>query len=295
MRRGLAVRPRPWWNTKQMEEELNTTETMPRFQRAGETARHARSWHLASPLVDQVASHADVCVWDIEDGLPAARRDEGRRRVRNLAQHGSVWLRISPPRTADGMADLALLRDLGRTVDGIVLAMCAGPSDLDVLARTLPDGTPIVPMVETAAALLAAPAIASHPATCRLAFGSGDFCRDTGMSSQREVLAWPRTHLVVASAAAGIAGPIDGPCATPADAGDAATHAATLGFTGTLVLRVEAIEGANRGFMPSPTEVANARALVDRAPSSGGTDGSYAPMLARAEALLERIDALMRL
>ena len=59
--------------------------------------------------------------------------------------------------------------------------------------------------------LEAAPEIARADGVFRLAFGSGDFRRDTGMSDDPMAMAYPRSRLVVASRAARLAGPIDGP------------------------------------------------------------------------------------
>ncbi|WP_341210404.1 aldolase/citrate lyase family protein [uncultured Microbacterium sp.] len=254
----------------------------------------ARTWLLRSPLAAGGETAADVLVLDLEDGLPAARKTEGRERARRAAETAPVWLRISAAGTRDGEADLALGRELGDRLAGVVLAMCAGPADVAHVAASLPSGVAIVAMIESAAALLSAPAIAAHPATRRLAFGTGDFRRDTGMAADRIALSWPRAQLVVASAAAGIAGPIDGPCGPIEHARDAAEHAATMGFTGTLALRDAAIAGAHAGFTPSAAEVAAARAVLAEVPD-GPVDGSYAPTLARARDLVARAEALARL
>lgn len=254
----------------------------------------ARTWLLRSPLAAGGETAADVLVLDLEDGLPAARKTEGRERARRAAETAPVWLRISAAGTRDGEADLALGRELGDRLAGVVLAMCAGPADVAHVAASLPSGVPIVAMIESAAALLSAPAIAAHPATRRLAFGTGDFRRDTGMAADRIALSWPRAQLVVASAAAGIAGPIDGPCGPIEQARDAAEHAATMGFTGTLALRDAAIAGAHAGFTPSAADVEAARAVLAEVPD-GPVDGSYAPTLARARALVARAEALARL
>jgi citrate lyase subunit beta / citryl-CoA lyase len=254
----------------------------------------ARTWMLRSPLAGDLETAADVLVLDLEDGLPAGRKAEGRDRARRAATQAPVWLRISAAGTRDGEEDLALGRELGSRLAGVVLAMCAGPADVAHVAASLPDGVPIVAMVESAAALLAAPAIASHPATRRLAFGTGDFRRDTGMSADRSALSWPRAQLVIASAAAGIAGPIDGPCGPVDQARDAALHAVAMGFTGTLALQDAAVPGAHAGFTPAPDEVERARAVLSATPD-GPVDGSYAPTLARARALVERAEALAAL
>ncbi|WP_022879250.1 aldolase/citrate lyase family protein [Microbacterium sp. B19] len=254
----------------------------------------ARTWLLRSPLAAGGDTAADVLVLDLEDGLPAARKTEGRERARRAAETAPVWLRISAAGTPDGEADLELCRELDDRLAGIVLAMCAGPADVSHVAASRRVGVPIVAMIESAAALLAAPAIAAHPATRRLAFGTGDFRRDTGMADDRTALSWPRAQLVVASAAARIAGPIDGPCGSVEQARDAAEHAAAMGFTGTLALRDAAIPGAHAGFTPTPAEVEAARTLLSEVPD-GPVDGSYAPALARARALVARAEALARL
>ncbi|MEV7767968.1 aldolase/citrate lyase family protein [Microbacterium sp. NPDC086615] len=254
----------------------------------------ARTWMLRSPLAGHLETAADVLVLDLEDGLPAGRKGEGRDRARRAAAHAPVWLRISAAGTHDGEDDLALGRELDDSLAGVVLAMCAGPADVAHVAASLPSGVSIVAMVESAAALLAAPAIAAHPATRRLAFGTGDFRRDTGMSADRLALSWPRAQLVVASAAAGIAGPIDGPCGPVDHARDAALHAVAMGFTGTLALQDAAVPGAHAGFTPAADEVDRARALLSASPD-GPVDGSYAPTLARARALVERAEALAAL
>lgn len=259
---------------------------------ASARVRHARTWLLRSPLAGEGSGGADIAVLDLEDGLPAARKTEGRDRVRRRAEAGEVWMRISAAGTADGDADLRLADELGALLGGVVLAMCAGPDDVAHVARTV--SAPIVPMIESASALLAAPAIAAHPRTARLAFGTGDFRRDTGMSADRIALAWPRAQLTVASAAAGLPGPIDGPCGPVGEARAAAEHALSLGFGGTLVLDTAAIAGAHAGFTPSPAEVARARAMLADTPA-GDVDGSYAPALARARALVARAEALAAL
>ena len=53
--------------------------------------------------------------------------------------------------------------------------------------------------------------IASARGAFRLAFGSGDYRRDTGSSATPMALAYVRSQLVIASTLGGLPGPIDGP------------------------------------------------------------------------------------
>ena len=146
-------------------------------------------------------------VWElraIPSGKPAARDA-----VRAFLTDHHAWVRISPATTADGEADLRALRDVPGLL-GVMLAETESAAHVDSVATVLP-GTPVLALVESALGIERAFEIASAASTVRLAFGTGDFRRDTLASADPQALAYARGRLVVASRAAGIAGPIDGP------------------------------------------------------------------------------------
>lgn len=70
---------------------------------------------------------------------------------------------------------------------------------------------PVIPLVESALGIEEANHIAKAQDAFRLAFGSGDFRRDTGMVATPEAIAYPRAKLVVASRVGNLPGPVDGP------------------------------------------------------------------------------------
>ena len=133
-------------------------------------------------------------------------------------------------------------------------------------------------------------AIASAPGTFRLAFGVGDFRRDTGASDDPMALAYARAKLVVASRVGQLPGPIDGPTvgALGEDLLEACKVTASMGMTGKLCLRPEAADTINKGLSPSESEIQWAHELLD-AHASGAVvgDGSYLPRLARARKVSE--------
>ncbi|WP_280486187.1 aldolase/citrate lyase family protein [Nocardia farcinica] len=180
--------------------------------------------------------------------------------------------------------DLAALAELPGLA-GVVLAKTEHGEQVDATAARLPGGLPIVALVESAAGLEASGEIAGRPATTRLAFGSGDFRRDTGIARDPAVLAYPRCRLTVASRAAGLPGPVDGPTvgADPALLRSETADAAAAGMTGRLCLRAEHTAVVNDLLSPSPDEIASATALLRRYRAGGPRDGSDAPRLARAE------------
>lgn len=257
----------------------------------------ARSWMLRSPLGELDPTAADALVIDLEDGLPAARKAEGRAIAAAFLRASAAWLRISAHGTPEWEADAAVAA-VAPGLRGVMLAVTESAAQIEATAQRLPAGTPVIALIESAIGLERAMSIASHPSTFRLAFGTGDFRRDTGMADDPVVLSWPRARLVVASAAAGIAAPIDGPTLGDADTARAASrHALDMGMTGKLVLRDDHVAAVEAGLSPDPDAIAHAVALLQSAQqgstaqSDDAVDGSYAPALARAERLLDRAAA----
>ncbi len=248
---------------------------------------------LRSPLGELDPTAADALVIDLEDGLPAARKAEGRTVAAAFLRESAAWLRISAHSAPGWEADVALAAE-APALRGVMLAVTESAAKIEATAQRLPAGTPVIALIESAIGLERAMSIASHPATFRLAFGTGDFRRDTGMADDPVVLSWPRARLVVASAAAGVAAPIDGPTLGDADAARAASrHALDMGMAGKLVLRDHHVAAVEAGLSPDADKIAHAVALLRSAQQGGGDalDGSYAPALARAERLLDRAAA----
>ncbi|WP_280181118.1 HpcH/HpaI aldolase/citrate lyase family protein [Nocardia farcinica] len=253
-------------------------------------ATHARSWLLvpaddADRYATAAASAADAVVLDLEDGVAADRKADARAEVARLLRSGHrAWVRINDADSVHWSDDLAALAELPGLA-GVVLAKTEHGEQVDATAARLPGGLPIVALVESAAGLEASGEIAGRPATTRLAFGSGDFRRDTGIARDPAVLAYPRCRLTVASRAAGLPGPVDGPTvgADPALLRSETADAAAAGMTGRLCLRAEHTAVVNDLLSPSPDDIASATALLRRYRAGGPRDGSDAPRLARAE------------
>ena len=159
----------------------------------------------------------------------------------------------------------------------------------------LPVGTPLVLLVETAAGLLAAPALARVRGVTRLALGTVDLTADTGLSGDPDVLRAVRVGLTLASRAVGLPGPVDGPCtdlADPARTAAEAQEAARTGFTAKLCIHPRQVAEVNATFTPALEAVERARRIVDAARTNGAgafrLDGQMvdAPVIARARSVL---------
>ena len=260
----------------------------------------ARSWLLV-PATDpaRVAqgarSAADAVILDIEDAVDPSRKPEARQTVVDwLASGGQAWVRVNDATTEFWEDDLRALRES----PGLLGVMLAKTEDADQVTRTrsvLGDDVRIVALVESANGLEEATSIAKSPGTFRLAFGSGDFRRDTGMSADKEAMAYPRARLVVASRVGGLPGPIDGPTVGESHPVLREQSGVTvmMGMTGKLCLSADQAPVVNEVISPMRTDVTWAYDfLADfRARGEVIRDGSDLPRLGRARKIVTLAEA----
>ncbi len=152
----------------------------------------------------------------------------------------------------------------------------------------------VIALVESALGIEEAANIARARGAFRLAFGSGDYRKDTGASADDLAMAYPRSRLVVASRVGDLPGPIDGPTVGSSHPvlRDQSSLAVALGMTGKLCLDVEQLVIINETISPTRSDVAWARAFLADFEARGRVilDGSDPPRLGRAE----KIDRLAR-
>lgn len=269
---------------------------MPHFLRnqraASLPARVSRSWLLVSAAADEetiaaaLASEADSVLIDLEDGCPEKSKDEARAKVVELL-NGEVeaWVRINTMGTDDWKKDVRALGSV-KGLRGVMLATTEHPDQVTRTAMMLSAGTPVIALIESALGMVNAVDIARAPGTFRLAFGVGDYRRDTGVSSNPMALAYARSQLVIASRVGELPGPIDGP-SVGKQGGDLLKDCAVTsshGMTGKLLLDPKQAETINIALAPSEEEIEWARELLmeDGGAGSMPKDGSYLPRLARA-------------
>jgi citrate lyase subunit beta / citryl-CoA lyase len=262
-------------------------------------AKLSRSWLLASAadeanFAPALASEADSVIFDMEDAVPVAGKAEARERVVEALSNGmTAWVRVNGMETDYWADDLAALSK-APGLRGVMLAMTERPEQVTHTAMRLHAGTPVVALIESAVGIENATAIASAPGTFRLAFGVGDFRRDTGASDEPMALAYARSRLVIASRVGQLPGPIDGPSVgmLGEDLLEACKVTASMGMTGKLCLLPEAADTINKGLSPSESEIRWAHELLN-AHAAGAVvgDGSYLPRLARAEKISSLADS----
>ena len=254
----------------------------------------SRSWLLVRANSDEATmeaafeSEADSVILDLEDGCPADEKDEARKRVVEILNtEARAWVRINAITTEHWWNDVKALSGV-KGLRGVMLATTEHSTDIDRTAAALPTGTPIIALIESALGVHNAVKIASAIGTFRLAFGVGDYRRDTGASDDPMALAYVRSQLVIASTLGGLPGPIDGPTLGKrgAELVTACQHGTVHGMTGKITLDVGQADTINHALSPSEDEIQWAHSLLD-VPLDGPKDGSYMPRFLRAKKVAE--------
>jgi citrate lyase subunit beta/citryl-CoA lyase len=157
---------------------------------------------------------------------------------------------------------------------GIVLRRTESAEQVQHVKAQLRADVMIVALVETSAGIENARAIAAAHGCLRLAFGSADLERELGIMGEAAGLLYARSRLVMASRAAGLPGPVDGPTVDPDDMvglGADLRHSAGLGFTGKLCLHPQQLRMTNSAFAPAQSMLAWARRVLASTRASTGS------------------------
>ncbi|WP_433556047.1 HpcH/HpaI aldolase/citrate lyase family protein [Pseudonocardia xinjiangensis] len=264
----------------------------------------ARSWFVVpgdrpERFDEPVADGAHAIILDLEDLVGPAKKDAARRAVARWLTENHAYVRINAVDTEWYEDDLAAVASVPG-LQGVVLPKADGPAPIERTASALPAAVPVLPLIETAAGLQNAPAVAATPGVAALIFGSLDFGLDLGIdvrAGQDDVnLLYARSRLVIASRAAGIAPPIDGVTTDLDDPGVAAADAGRarhLGFGGKLCIEPRQIDAVNGAFAPSEGDLDWARRVLAAIDGADGEvmvrlDGQLIdrPVISRAQQLL---------
>lgn len=247
--------------------------------------------HRPERFEKAAAAGPDAVILDLEDAVPLDAKDAARAALTLAFTPRPVVVRINAAGTPWHEADLAAMARLKPAA--VMLPKTESIPVLDAVTSALGPDIPVIALVETAAGLAQARAIAAHPAVRRMAFGSIDYCADLGCAHIREALASARSELVLASRLAGLLAPVDG-VTTAIDDGalitDDARHARALGFGGKLAIHPKQIGPIRNGFLPDAAEIAWAQKVLASGDGAAAVDGAMVdePVRLRARAILAR-------
>lgn len=241
----------------------------------------------------------DVTIIDLEDALaPGADAAALESTVDALAS-GSIRAMVrvhavSDPRHANEIAALRRLAE--EACPGLLGVVVAKADDAEAIAdvrAAFDRRLALIPLIESASGLLSAHAIASVAGVTRLALGAVDLCLDLGAKPSPETLSYARSHLVIASRAAGIAAPLDSPPLDISDiqaVGAAARQARKFGFGGSLAIHPAQLGPIRDGFAPTEDQLDWARRVLATEGGAAKVDGKMVdrPVTEHAKALLAR-------
>jgi citrate lyase subunit beta/citryl-CoA lyase len=224
---------------------------------------------------------ADALIVDLEDAVAPAGKGAARATVAQWlsglgpASSSRVWVRINSG--ASGHADAAAI--VPHSPAGLVVAKTESVNELetldDVLLRMeesagLEAGrTALVPLLESAVAVLDAATIAGASRVVRLQLGEADLRADLGMTPgpEESELTHVRSHVVLVSAARGLLPPVASTSVVIQDHDglrESTRALARLGFVGRACIHPAQVPVVNEVFTPSAEEVATAQELLER-------------------------------
>lgn len=213
---------------------------------------------------------ADMLIIDLEDAVPADRKDAARAAMRAAIAHGfpgkRVAVRINAHGHGEQAADLAALA--GMACDAVVVPKVDAPSDLAAPAAL---GKPLFAMIESAVGVYAARDIAAQPSVAGLIAGLNDLAIDLrvpDVTDRGAMLVAIQTIVLAARAGGKLA--FDGVYNAIDDAAGFAAEAAEarrFGFDGKTLVHPSQVGACNAAFAPSPAEIEEAQAIIAAASS----------------------------
>jgi citrate lyase subunit beta/citryl-CoA lyase len=199
---------------------------------------------------------------DLEDGVQPGAKHEARANLAGLLTAPAakpVYVRVNA-RSDDDLAAVA-----GLAIDGVVVPKVERPDDV-------PPGLRVNALIETAAGVEAAFAIASTDGVTGVSLGEADLRSQTGA----EDFDWARARIVNAAVAAGLPRP---PQSVYTHVRDLEGLAAScrrgreLGHLGRAAIHPDQLPVIERAFLPTEAEVERARATLERLGHGVGTLG----------------------
>ncbi|MFF8730769.1 HpcH/HpaI aldolase/citrate lyase family protein [Streptomyces sp. NPDC015171] len=237
-----------------------------------------------------LAAGADVVVVDLEDAVAPDRKEYARAATAELLAEPQpqpqrqpqpqpqphqpvavpVHVRVNAPDSPWVAADLAALAGLPGLA-GLRLPKVTAPEQVRQVAVATP--VPLYALLESALGIEHAYLIATaHPALRGIAIGEADLRADLGVRADSG-LDWPRSRVIVAARAAGLAPPpqsvhpdirdLDGLAASCA-------HGRALGFLGRAAIHPRQLPVIERAYLPTPAEIEHAEAITEAAAAEQG-------------------------
>ncbi|AXC49871.1 CoA ester lyase [Paracoccus suum] len=236
---------------------------------------------------------ADAIILDLEDAVAPSQKVAARANLRDVlaADFGGRprIVRINALAGPWGADDLAAATG----ADAVLVPKVGGAADSAAVAERAA-GVPLWAMIETAAGVLNAGAIAAHPAVAALVMGTNDLAADLRLPAEagRAPLATALSMSVLAARAHGrlILDGVFPDLRDPAGLEDECAAGRQLGFDGKTVIHPNQIAAANAAFAPTEAEIELARRQIDAFDSAAAEGRGVAVLGGR---IVENLHAAM--
>lgn len=213
-------------------------------------------------------SDVDAVILELEDAVAPDRKEDARRVIRASLQAvppKPTLVRINPIGSGHTRADLDAVADL--PLVAIRVAKAESASDVRLLSAWLTElgsDLPLHLLLESAQAIERAyEVLTADPRVTGVGIGEQDLSADLGVCSD-DGLAYARSRVVTAAAAAGIAPPVQSVWTDIRDLDGlraSCDRGRRLGFVGRPALHPTQIEAINEAYTPSASDVADAQQL----------------------------------
>lgn len=223
-------------------------------------------------------SGADAVILDLEDSVPVGDKAAARAAVvaawPRLRRAGvAMVVRINVQGSAAWSDDLAAIAELPGL--GAVMVPKAESAEMLACVRGVVPGTPLLPLVETAAGWDAVKVLAATPGVLRLVVGHIDFLADTGMNcdEQESELIPLRFAVAMATRLHRLAPAIDGVTVHTGDERrlrEDTLRGRRFGFGGKLCIHPRQVAVVHEALSPSVEELEWARRVIAADAASGG-------------------------
>ena len=214
-------------------------------------------------------SEADAVILELEDAVPEERKEDARRTIREVLSDEPpkpTLVRINPIGSGHTRADLDAVADL--PLVAIRVAKAETPEQVRLLSTWLDElGSPVQLhlLLESDVAIeRAAELLGADPRVTGVGIGEQDLAADLGVTSD-EGLAYARSRVVTAAAAADIAPPVQSVWIDVRDLDGLRTSCQLgrrLGFVGRPAIHPSQLETINEAYTPTEQEIAQAEELA---------------------------------
>ncbi|MBB6644853.1 HpcH/HpaI aldolase/citrate lyase family protein [Halobellus ruber] len=264
-------------------------------------------------MENAVETGADAVIFDLEDAVAPAAKDGARATVRSALDGldgggPDRCVRINPY-SRRGHADVeAVVGEVSTPPNAVALPKVDGPDTVEALVDHLAElgaaDVDVIPLIETAAGVVAVEEIAAVPGVDAVAYGDQDFTADIGatVTDDKTESLYARQRTVVAAAAAGVdaidtvftdIGALDG-------LREQAEFVVDIGFDGKLAIHPDQVPVINDAFTPTTEQLEWAEAVLDgQARADDAESGVFTvdgqmidpPLVERARTFIERAEA----